>query len=169
MSRAFVDYLHATYPGGLLYYGICPPSDQYEGTQACEAELLVSGAWRRLAATATLSGEAYAFAEFFDHAWRRQWTPYAHRYTTGPYENGHGFHVPGVASTNGAPYDWGWIVAGAYYVGWKEHRGTFTVYGMDGRGTPGLGHFYQFYCRTRRGLVTCTNALGDSIRYRPRS
>jgi len=38
---------------------------------------------------------------------------------------------------------------------------------VDGYTGPGFGRFFTFICSRQSALITCRNALGDAMRYRP--
>jgi hypothetical protein len=65
---------------------------------------------------------------------------------------------------NGPAYEWGWLATGA---GNLRAGKTRRVDALDGSVT-GLTRFYFSTCSARSGLITCRNALGDAMRYRPR-
>src|SRR5258705_432905 len=72
--------------------------------------------------------------------------------------------APGVASVNSPVFDWGWLAEGIQAT-WKRHR-TFRFYDLDGPG-GWPNRFFEFTCKVRATLVTCTNSFGDSMRYFP--
>ncbi len=61
-----------------------------------------------------------------------------------------------------AAYDWGFLAQCAGSGSGHPYRCD----AYDGNGT-GLFRFFLFTCSGSRDLVTCTNRLGDSMRYRP--
>lgn len=90
------------------------------------------------------------------HSWVRHWWPYSRRFIR---RSG----MPGVASVNSSAYDWGWLAACAHRV---RPDGTSKCGAYDGN-SAGLSRFYTFTCTSHAHLVTCTNRLGDAMRYRP--
>ena len=72
--------------------------------------------------------------------------------------------MPGVVSVNSSAYDWGWLAMGAH--GLKAgHTGRVDAYDGDG---AGLLRFFSFTCSSSGSDITCRNALGDEMRYRPK-
>jgi hypothetical protein len=67
-------------------------------------------------------------------------------------------------SVNSPAYDWGFLAEGARSAT-RGHPVRLDAY--DGYGA-GWFTFYLFTCSARSELITCTNALGDAMRYRPR-
>jgi hypothetical protein len=126
----------------------------------CAAEFRSRQTWHFVDATARLSGGRVVIRKADGLAWTRRWSKYVRRSLPGA-------DTPGKASVNGRAYDWRWLAAGAYD-GWKRGRRTFTVNAYDGYST-GLGRFYLFRCVVRGDVVTCRNAFGDAMRYRPRA
>ncbi|HET7048185.1 MAG TPA: hypothetical protein VFI54_07965 [Solirubrobacteraceae bacterium] len=76
-----------------------------------------------------------------------------------------GFRTPGRAQVNSPAFDWAWLAAGAHY-NYTRHKRSFTVVDYDGN-SSGYGKIFDFSCRTGGALIQCTNAFGDSMRYRP--
>jgi TolB protein len=70
-----------------------------------------------------------------------------------------------VASVNGPAFDWAWLGQQIYY-DWKRHEVRFSGWACDGQ-CGGWQRIFVFHCAASGPLVTCANALGDSIRYRP--
>jgi hypothetical protein len=64
---------------------------------------------------------------------------------------------------NGPAYDWGWLAGQA---GGIKAGHTRQADALDGNDT-GLTRFFTFTCSRRSELITCRNALGDAMRYRP--
>jgi hypothetical protein len=90
--------------------------------------------------------------------WTRHWSPYSRHYILRSHEQ-----VPGVVSVNSPAYDWGWLALGAKRL--KEGQ-TRPIDAYDGNDS-GITHFVIFTCSRRARLITCRNALGDAMRYRP--
>jgi hypothetical protein len=95
-------------------------------------------------------------------AWVRHWSPYARHFIRRSDER----QVPGVISVNSPAYDWGFLLTDCD-TAFRPGR-TSRCDAYDGNG-GGLFHFFMFTCSESGDLVTCTNALGDSVRYRPHS
>ena len=95
-----------------------------------------------------------------DHSWFRRWSSYSRRPLAG-------FDTPGKASVNSPAFDWAFLALGAGD-GWKRGRKSFSVNSYDGD-SAGLRRFFVFRCGVRGALVTCRNAFGDAMRYRPRA
>ena len=91
--------------------------------------------------------------------WTRRWSPYSRHFILRSDEG----HVPGVVSVNGPAYDWGWLAGQAEGVKAGHPRQAGALDGND----TGLTRFFSFSCSRRARLITCRNALGDGMRYRP--
>jgi hypothetical protein len=126
----------------------------------CLAEFRVGKKWHLVGASARLSGRRVVISNADDTAWIRRWSRWTHRALPGA-------DSPGTSSVNGPAFDWRWLAGGAYD-GWRRGRKSFTVNAYDGYST-GLHRFFDFRCVVRGELVTCRNAFGDAMRYRPRA
>lgn len=93
--------------------------------------------------------------------WVRQWSPYSRHFILRSDEP----QVPGVISVNSPAYDWGWLARCVTVV--KAAR-TVSCDAYDGDNS-GLTRFYSFACAKHAGVVTCTNKLGDAMRWRRRA
>jgi hypothetical protein len=154
-TRAFGRWLHARY-GNIHGYWTCPPEQVFGDDADCLAEVHGAQTYHLTSATARLSGNGIEFVQVNDSAWVRRWSPYSAAVVAG---------AGGRASVNSPHYDWEWI-GRQLAAPWQRRRG-FNAWGYDGNGA-GLGRFYAFRCLVARSLlVTCRNALGDAIRYRP--
>jgi hypothetical protein len=165
-TKAYGDWLQTQFPGAKGYW-TCPLNEFEKvagGGTVCHAEVHVKGVWHKLSTVADISRVPVSFLgrlgsfESSDRVWRRRWSSYSSRPIRG-------FSTPGTASVNTPFYDWAFI-AGAAYEGWKNNRTLIRVWGYDGP-SRGLEKFYSFMCRVQVSLVTCTNALGDAMRYKP--
>lgn len=154
---AFLHWISSRYPAARGYW-LCPQAQIGSGQGWCLAEIKVGRRWHSLSAIPKVSGSRIVLHYESDRAWVRRWSRFSHKVISG-------VGTPGTASVNGPAYDWSWLAAQARY-GWVHHRRSFSAVDYDGN-SAGFGHFFKFRCRTHRGLVACTNALGDSIRYRP--
>jgi hypothetical protein len=92
-------------------------------------------------------------------SWVRHWWPYSRRFILRSNEP----QVHGVASVNSSAYDWGWL---AGLAGGLKPGQTRRLSALDGNAS-GLERFFTFTCMACTGLITCRNALGDAMRYRP--
>jgi hypothetical protein len=156
-TRAFGRWLEQRY-GAPRGYWTCPPAQVVRSRAFCAAEFRVGERRHFVDATARLSGGRVVISKVDETAWVRRWSRYLRRSLPGA-------RTPGKASVNGGGYDWPWLAAGAYD-GWKRGRASFVVNAYDGYST-GLRRFYVFRCVVRGDLVTCRNAFGDAMRYRP--
>ena len=91
----------------------------------------------------------------FAQTWTRRWSPYSHNWVAG--------EASGVASVNTDAYAWGFLASGVVHLKDGAHR---KLLGYDGY-TAGFHRFYLFRCARKGRLITCRNALGDAMRYRP--
>ena len=94
-------------------------------------------------------------SQIVDTPWVRHWWPFSRHFILRSDES----QVPGEISVNSPAYDWGFLAECAGNL-------PFRCDAYDGNGT-GLFRFFLFTCSGSRDLVTCTNRLGDSMRYRP--
>jgi hypothetical protein len=157
-TRAFGQLLHQRY-GEVHGFWTCPGAQIVKGPGiTCLAEVRAGSSWHRTSATAILSGGHILFSQRVDTAWRRHWWPYSRHFILRSNEP----QVPGVISVNSPAYDWGFLAECAQGL----TNGSRRCDAYDGDGT-GLFRFFNFTCSGHAGLVTCTNALGDSMRYRP--
>lgn len=155
---AFLHWIASRYANARGYW-TCPNAQISAGIGVCYAEIKVGPRVHFLHAAAKLQpGRVVLFAKF-DTSWKRHWSRFTRRViaSTG---------TPGRASVNSPAYDWAWLAAGAHYR-WHQHRKVFSASAFDG-GSRGLGRFFSFRCHLHGRTITCTNALGDSMRYRPR-
>ena len=157
--NAFVGWIKRTYPTATGYW-ICPTAQISASQSACWAEIKVGRLRHFMTATATPKGGAIVLHYKYDHAWRRHFSRFTHRFARG-------FNQRGQASVNAPVYDWEWLTAGAYNI-WVHHqsRRHFRIDAYDGN-SAGLGRFVEFSCLRRGRMIACHNALGDAIRYRP--
>jgi hypothetical protein len=149
--------LHQLY-GRIHGYWTCPPPARL-GRLDCLAEVHSGRRWHQVSASATHSNGVIWIGRVSAQTWTRQWSPYSRHFILRSAEP----QVPGVVSVNGPAYDWGWLAGQA--AGVKAGR-THQADAFDGNDT-GLIDFFVFTCSHRRGLITCKNALGDAMRYRP--
>lgn len=134
------------------------PADQYDGVGlGCTAEVRAGKTWHQLSAEALLTHGRVTFTHLYAVCWRRHWWPYSRHSILRSHEG----QVPGVVSVNSPAYDWGWLALCARSL--KGRAGRCDA--LDGQ-SQGLMRFYFFNCFGSR-TVTCTNALGDVMRYRP--
>jgi hypothetical protein len=157
-TQAFGRWLDARY-GNVQGYWTCPLGQRYGGRIDCLAEVRVGETRHLTQATATLAYGRVVFSRIFDTAWIRRWSPYSRHFLTD-------FDVPGSASVNGPAFDWAWLAQGAH-ADWQRHT-SFHENGYDGM-SRGWSRFFDFTCSVRGSLVTCVNAFGDAMRYRPTS
>lgn len=140
-------------------YWTCPSAQMNAGIGFCYAEIKAGARFHFLAATAKLEGNQVVLSSKSDTSWRRHWSRFTRHVIAGT-------GASGVASVNSPVYDWAWLAAGAEY-GWRQHRRVFSANAFDG-GSQGFGKFFSFRCHVHGRTITCTNSLGDSMRYRPR-
>jgi len=155
---AFLRWISSRYPtaGG---YWVCPQAQISGGEGICLAEVRVGRRLHSLHAAAKVSGGKIILQYRYDTTWVRHWSRFSSRVIGG-------FDTPGAASVNSPAYDWAWLAAGAHYA-WQHHRTAFSVVDFDGD-SLGFARLFRFECHVRGRTITCTNALGDSMRYRPR-
>jgi hypothetical protein len=156
-TAAFGRWLQARY-GDVHGYWTCPRAQTIGTRIDCLAEVQAGRTWHQTAASATLRGSRIIFSHAFDSTWVRHWWPYSRRFIIRSHED-----PPGVISVNSSAYDWGWIALGALST---KPGQTVRVDGYDGMGA-GWFRFFTFSCTAHGGLITCANALGDAMHYRP--
>jgi len=157
-TAAFQRLLHQRY-GSVRGYSTCPDAQRVLGRIDCLAEVEASGRWHQVTALARLRNGQIVFRHLYAVAWMRHWWPYSRHFILRSQEP----QVPGVVSVNSPAYDWGWLAMGADGV---KAGHTRRVDAYDGY-TSGFQRFYIFTCSRHGDLVTCRNALGDVMRYRP--
>jgi hypothetical protein len=171
-TAALGRYLHQLY-GGIHGYWTCP-GPAIERRVDCIAEVRAGNRWHQVELSAWIRRGVIAFTTTTNEAgdvvvsigclhrqsWVRRWSPYSRHYIQRSRED----QVPGVVSVNGPAYDWGWLALGAERL---KDRETHQVGAVDGYTGPGVGRFFSFTCSRRGALITCRNALGDAMRYRP--
>jgi Tol biopolymer transport system component len=156
-TTALGQWLRDRY-GDIHGFWTCPVEQLYGDYIDCLAEVEAGTTWHLTGARATLSGSQVVFSKPGDQAWTRKWSPYGSAVIRG-------FGVPGLASVNSPAFDWAFL-SGAMYDGWKKHKTRFVGGACDGP-CGGWDRFFAFHCSIIGTLVTCVNAQGDAIRYRP--
>ena len=156
-TAAFEHWLHERY-GSITGYWTCPRAQIITGRIDCLAEVRAGRTWHQTSASARRLGGRITFSHVDDVAWIRHWWPYSRRFIIRSHQD-----VPGVISVNSPAYDWGFLA--------REIHGlapghTIRADAYDGYGA-GWFRFYLFTCAARTELITCTNKLGDVMRYRP--
>ena len=157
-KAAFGHFLHQLY-GGVHGYWTCPRQDFRRRGDDCLGEVHAGRQWHQVGAEATNDQGEVAFGRVFAWTWTRHWWPYSRHFILRSQEP----QVPGVVSVNSNAYDWGWLAMGARRV---KAGHTRRVDAADGD-TSGFLRFFNFTCSRRGSLITCRNALGDVMRYRP--
>jgi hypothetical protein len=155
---AFRHWIASRYPTAHGYEA-CPSAQIFSGQGSCLGEVRVGRRWHQIGAAASVQHGAVALHYLRDTSWVRRFSRYGRHVIAG-------VGAPGTASVNSPDYDWAWLAAGAH-AGWIGHRRTFSVDAYDGD-SAGFGRLFMFHCRVRGATITCTNALGDAMRYRPR-
>jgi hypothetical protein len=161
-TAAFGQLLHQRYGSDLRGYWTCPAGQKGVGGSyrlGCLGEAHTGKRWHQVSADAGLHQGRIVFAHVSVWKWTRHWWPYSRHFIRRSREP----QVPGVVSVNSLPYDWGWLAMGAESL---KPGATLRVDAYDGDGAA-LGRFFMFRCSRNGGLVTCRNALGDAMRYRP--
>lgn len=154
---AFGQLLHQRF-GDVQGYWACPSASSVVGAKIdCLAEVRSSKTWHQTSALASLTDGHVVISHVVDTAWLRHWWPYSRHFILRSNEP----QVPGLVSVNSPVYDWGFLAECAEGVNGRVKR--CNAYDGD---SGGLVRLFRFTCSRRAGLVTCTNALGDSMRYR---
>lgn len=161
-AAALGTLLHQLY-GGLHGSWACS-GPVISGRIDCLAEVHSDRQWHEVALSARLRNEVIVFMTLTNHSaqtWVRRWSPYSRHFIVR-----FGEAAPGVASVNSPSdfYDWGWIAGQA--AGLKPGQ-IRTVAANDTGSSRAFERFFTFACSRRGGLITCRNALGDAMRYRP--
>lgn len=159
-TAAFGRLLRQLY-GEMHGYWTCPPPP-IVGRLDCLAEVHAGGRWHQIGMSARRQHHAVVLMTLGNDAaqsWARRWTPYSRHFILRSNEP----QVPGVVSVNSPAYDWGWLAGLAH--GLKAGQ-TRRLSALDGDAN-GLERFYLFTCSARTNVITCRNALGDAMRYRP--
>ena len=157
-TAALGHLLHQRY-GDVSGFWTCPAAQAVRRNIECLAEVHGGGRWHQLSANARLRNGRVVFSGIFGYAWTRHWWPYSRHFILRSQEP----QVPGVVSVNSNAYDWGWLAMGARIAktGHTERVDAFDGY------TRGFLRFFIFACSRRGRIVTCRNAFGDVMRYRP--
>jgi len=159
-TAALGRYLHQLY-GGIQGSWTCP-GPAISGRVDCLAEVHTGKEWHQLSPSARIRAGVIVFTALTNIAavtWVRHWWPYSRHFILRSHES-----VPGVVSVNSPAYDWGWLASGAS--GLKDGQ-TRRLGAVDGYVGKGASRFFTFRCSRKGGLITCRNALGDAMRYRP--
>ena len=154
-KAAFGRLLHQLY-GGIHGYWTCPYEPPPAALDECLGEVHAGRLWHQVGADVSSTFGEIAFDRVFAQTWRRHWRPYSHRWIAGG--------PTGVASVNSDAYGWSFLASAAAHLKDGAHA---RILGYDGY-TTGFHHFYLFRCSRHGSLITCRNALGDALRYRPR-
>ena len=154
-KAAFGNFLRQLY-GTVHGYWTCPYEHPPAALDECLGEVRAEGLWHQVGADVSSRFGEINFDHVFGQTWRRRWSPYSRRWIAGG--------PPGVASVNTTAYGWGFLASGAAEL--KKDGAHAKFLGYDGA-TAGFRRFYLFRCTRRAGVVTCRNALGDAMRYRP--
>ena len=156
-QHAFGRWLHARYRS-ITGYWTCPRAQIAGDTAGCLAEVRVVGIRHLVFAAARMRNGRIAFVHS-ETRWVRRWSAYSRTLLRGGNRD-----LAGEASVNSPAFDWWWLAAGALGP-WQRHLRSFVVSAFDGD-SRGFGRFYNFSCRVGGRVLTCTNALGDAMRYR---
>ncbi|HLX31898.1 MAG TPA: hypothetical protein VKR79_03905 [Gaiellaceae bacterium] len=160
-TAAFGALLRQLY-GNVHGYWTCPAAQSFDGNSDCLGEVEAGGEWHQF------SARAHRYHGIFDFhlpqavTWTRHWSQFSRHYILRSGED-----APGVVSVNSPAYDWGWLANCAAQVGGGTRAGHPRVCGAFDGNSAGLSRFYSFTCARSGGLITCRNALGDAMRYRP--
>jgi hypothetical protein len=160
-TAAFGRLLHHRYGAGIRGYWTCPAAQRGVGGRShlgCLGEIHIGRRWHQVSTDAALSRNRVVFGHLAARTWTRHWWPYSRHFILRSHEP----QVPGVVSVNSNAYDWGWL---AMAQGLKAGH-TGRVDALDGD-SAGLARFFSFRCSRPRSLITCRNAIGDVMRYRP--
>ncbi len=159
-TAALGRLLHQLY-GGFHGYWTCP-GPAVDGRIDCIAEVHEGRLWHQVTVSARWRNGVVVFFTTTNRpaqSWVRHWSPYSRHYIVRSHES-----APGVLAVNSPAYDWGWLAGLAQRLKDGETRQLGSVDGYTG---PGFGRFFTFICSRQSALITCRNALGDAMRYRP--
>jgi hypothetical protein len=136
--------------------------------RVCTAEFRTGQKWHQGETEASMKSGRITFAPFEVYSWVRRWEPYSRRPLV---DSGPKPYPPGVVSTN---LDFTRITEGVYsqwtladcslHLADSQARTCTAAARAD---ADGLGRFYDFTCLRDGVVITCLNAMGDAIRYRP--
>lgn len=162
-TAALGRLLHQLY-GEVDGYWTCPAAARIDERIDCLAEIHRARDWHEVALSARFRNGVLVFTTLAKDAaqtWVRHWSPYSRHFIVRFHEP-----APGVASVNSSSsfYDWGWIARGADGLKPGQIR---RVGANDSGPVTGFERFDVFSCARQGGLITCRNALGDAMRYRP--
>ena len=157
-TAAFAALIASRYPDqrGLRR---CAPVDYSKTELACWAELSKGKRRRMVSATASAPDSAIVFTRVRSRSWTRRWTPVPARVVRS-------FGAPGTASANSPAYDWAFLIGFAYDA-FERHKLPAASVAVDGDRSGMPDAMFRFRCSLDGRLITCTNALGDALRYTP--
>jgi hypothetical protein len=136
---------------------VCPAVEIFNGRSGCFAEYFAGGRWHLVEAGVTVHGDEYVVTIYSTRSWRRRWT-------TEPRSCLKSWQLTGHLETNEGGCQASLVKDVPFEL--RRHR-VPKVVGWDGTDTAGFDPMGLYRCRANRGVVNCTNKLGDAIRYRP--
>jgi len=156
-TAAFGHWLSGRY-GPITGSWACPRAQLVGAKIDCLAEVRAGRTWHQTSASARLVRGRITFSSVRDVAWIRHWWPFSRRFIVRSRVD-----VPGVMAVNSPAYDWGFLAQEV--VGLRRGR-TARANAYDGY-AAGWFTFELFTCSAGGELITCTNRLGDAMRFRP--
>jgi hypothetical protein len=153
--RALTDARYGRQPG----FWQCAPVNYSKRKLQCWAEIHRGARFRRVSAMATAPPSAPRFTKLRSQAWTRRWARL-------PPSIVHDFGARGTASANGPAYDWAFLLGFADSA-FKGHKLPASSIIFDGNSSGFPRAMFRFHCALAGRTITCTNALGDALRYVP--
>jgi hypothetical protein len=137
----------------------CARVDYSKTELACWAEIYRGKQRRMVSATASIPDSTIVFRQVRSRSWTRRWTSVPARVVRS-------FGAPGTASANSPAFDRAFLIGFAYDA-FNRHKLPATSVAVDGDRSGMPDAMFRFRCTLSGRLITCTNALGDALRYRP--
>lgn len=136
---------------------VCPAVEIFNGQSGCYAEYFSAGRWHLVEAGVTVRGDEYVVTIYFKRSWHRRWIMNSHSCLKG-------WGVTGKLETNEGTCEASLIKDVPFEL---RHHHVPRFLGWDGTDTAGFDPMGLYQCRSRAGVITCSNKLGDAVRYRP--
>jgi hypothetical protein len=156
-TAAFSALIASRYPGERGFRA-CSHVDYSPTEIDCWAETSKGTKRRMISATAS-PGSKVVFTKVASRSWIRRWTPVAQRLV-------HEFGASGTATANSPAYDWAFLL-GAAADGFRRQTLPASYFAVDGNRSGMPAAMFRFRCTLAGVVVTCSNALGDELRYTP--
>jgi hypothetical protein len=153
--RALTNARYGSQPG----FWRCAPVNYSKRELQCWAEIHRGARYRRISAMAAAPPSDPRFTNVRSQAWTRKWRRVSASIV-------HEFGARGTASANGAGYDWAFLLGFADSA-FRGHKLPASSIVFDGNSSGFPRAMFRFRCALAGRTITCSNALGDALRYVP--